>query len=137
MEGLNNDGQWIVMMGLLVSVGIFFLALIINQSTLVGQTTAEGVLEFPKNDIQDIRHTIIESVRDPRNYYPNYPSSITAGVTSLAMARKGAVVSYRVNPPDPLSICGSWSAELVTITYNNGVTEYEETTCIEPYGGSP
>ena len=49
MACMNEDGQWIVLMGLLVAVGLFFLALIINQSALVGQTTAEGVLEFPKN----------------------------------------------------------------------------------------
>jgi len=39
-------------MGLLVAVALFFLALIVNQSALVGQTTSEAVLEFPKNDIK-------------------------------------------------------------------------------------
>src|SRR5512137_2762474 len=41
MAGMKDDGQWIIMMGFLVSLGIFFLAIVISQSTLVGQTTAE------------------------------------------------------------------------------------------------
>jgi hypothetical protein len=48
MERLNDEGQWIVLMGILVSIGLFFLAFVINQSAMVGQTTAEGVLEFPQ-----------------------------------------------------------------------------------------
>ena len=52
---LNDDAQWIILMGFLVSFAFFFLALVINQSTVVGQTTAESVIEFPKNDIQDVR----------------------------------------------------------------------------------
>ncbi len=66
MARLNDDAQWIILMGFLVSFSFFFLAFVINQSTVVGQTTAESVIEFPKNDIRDVRHVIGESV--------NYPS---------------------------------------------------------------
>ena len=62
MARLNDDAQWIVLMGFLVSFGFFFLALVINQSTVVGQTTAESVIEFPKNDIRDMRAVIIDSL---------------------------------------------------------------------------
>ena len=52
---LNDDAQWIILMGFLVSFSFFFLAMVINQSTIVGQTTAESVIEFPKNDIRDVQ----------------------------------------------------------------------------------
>ncbi len=39
---MNEDAQWIIMMGFLVSFSFFFLAMVINQSTVVGQTTAEN-----------------------------------------------------------------------------------------------
>ena len=58
MERLNDDGQWIVLMGFVISIAIFFLAILLNQSVLVGQTTAESVLEFPKSDIQDLRSEV-------------------------------------------------------------------------------
>ena len=63
MAGLNDDAQWIVLMGFVVSFSLFFLAMILNQSTLVGQTTAESVLDFPKNDIRDVRSVIISRQR--------------------------------------------------------------------------
>ncbi len=48
MAGLNDQAQWIVLLGLIISLGIFFLAIILNQSILVGQTTAESVCSnFP------------------------------------------------------------------------------------------
>ena len=61
MAGLSDDAQWIVMMGFVISFSFFFLAMILNQSTVVGQTTAESVLDFPKNDIRDVRSVIIQS----------------------------------------------------------------------------
>ena len=48
MARLNDDAQWIVLMGFIVSFSLFFLAIVLNQSTVVGQTTAEAVSEFPK-----------------------------------------------------------------------------------------
>ncbi len=56
MERLDDEGQWIVLMGVVVATGMFILAIIINQAPMVGQSTSEAVLEFPKNEIQDIRY---------------------------------------------------------------------------------
>jgi predicted RecA/RadA family phage recombinase len=149
MEGMNKtDGQWIVMMGLLVSVGIFFLALVITQSTLVGQTTSEGVLEFPKADIQDIRNDVMESVRSMAvdNNCDTIESNIGAKLSKLAIERKSAIVSIECHEGPFLTdgdygtylICGQkWGMILVNITYNNGVTDYRESTCISAYGWDP
>ena len=43
-------------MGFIVSFSLFFLAVLLNQSTVVGQTTAEAVSEFPKEDIRGVRN---------------------------------------------------------------------------------
>ena len=114
MARLNEDAQWIILMGFLVSFSFFFLAIIINQSTVVGQTTAESVIEFPKNDIRDVRHVIGESVRIP------YPENVTVynDITLLSMNRKSAVVDYRNFTLD--------NTTYIQIHYNNEVTEYNE-----------
>ena len=117
MACMNEDGQWIVLMGLLVAVGLFFLALIINQSALVGQTTAEGVLEFPKNDIRDLRSEILD-------YYSRYErinnhgdlDDVKDDIVRISLERKNAVVHFWNGTP-----------EEITIHYNNGVTVYDET----------
>ena len=134
MARLNDDAQWIVLMGFLVSFSFFFLALVINQSTVVGQTTAESVIEFPKNDIRDIKMTMIDSVV----YYPAYPvtlQNIRTDLKTIALNRKNAVVQY-VDPniPNPppnaptfgKCVDGEPYYNCTKIHYNNGVTQYDE-----------
>ena len=117
MAGLNEDAQWIVLMGFVVSFSFFFLAMVLNQSTVVGQTTAEAVIEFPKNDIRDVRSVIIESVG------LGDPLDVHMDITTLSLSRKGAVVSYSVTDPNPPAD----PRTRIDIHYNNGVTSYNET----------
>jgi hypothetical protein len=113
MAGLNDDAQWIVMLGFVVSFSLFFLAMILNQSTLVGQTTAESVMEFPKNDIRDVKNVIIESVANGDS------GEVYEDITSIALIRKEAVVDY-------YQISSTNAYAHIYIHYNNGVTEYNE-----------
>ena len=133
MERLNNDGQWIVLMGILVSIGLFFLAFVINQSALVGQTTAEGVLEFPKNEIQDTRSEIF-SWASCFKEFPSTPSGLAQrenqlrsainDISTLSRYRRNAEVWFKIENATPVS--GNYYFP-ITIHYNNGVTVYDET----------
>jgi predicted RecA/RadA family phage recombinase len=117
MEKLDDEGQWIVMMGFLVAVSIFFLALIINQATLVGQTTAEGVLEFPKSEIRDLQsevYSVVESGNSP---------ALRADIRALELARKNALVNYSMTDEVKSGI----TYHKTSIHFNNGVTVYDET----------
>lgn len=118
MARLNDDAQWIILMGFLVSFSFFFLALLINQSTVVGQTTAESVIEFPKNDIRDVKSIIIQSSFSPTDS----KIKIQTDITTIALSRKNAVANYT-----PFTHCISGEAyNCTTIHFNNGVTEYHE-----------
>ena len=116
MERLNDCGQWIVLMGFVISIAIFFLAILLNQSVLVGQTTAESVLEFPKSDIQDLRSEVWV-------IYSRYEGDTSTtqdcieDINQIALARKTAVIQIEPNQTrsDP------W-----IIHYNNGMTDYYE-----------
>ena len=127
MEGLNRDGQWIIMMGFLVSLGIFFLAVVISQSTLVGQTTAEGVLEFPKNDIQDLRHNLFRLEKYERERLPGgkVMENISTDISTISLYRKSANVWYNYSP----YYCNV-GKRAMNLHYNNGVTVYNETTYV-------
>ncbi len=122
MARMNEDGQWIVLMGLLVALGLFFLALIINQSALVGQTTAEGVLEFPKNDIRDLREAVFDYV-DKIDF--SGAAGVKEDIVAISLERKNAVVYFENETPRDVS---GRMLHPVTIHYNNGVTDYDETT---------
>jgi hypothetical protein len=128
MAGLNEDAQWIVLMGFLVSFGLFFLGMLLNQSVVVGQTTAEGVLDFPKNDIRDVKDVIIETEILNRTgklssnpvVLQNQLSVLRTDIESIALSRKKAVVSYTViQIPNDVHT-------YIQFHYNNGVTEYNE-----------
>jgi hypothetical protein len=109
---LNDDAQWIILMGFLVSFSFFFLAIVINQSTVVGQTTAESVIEFPKNDIRDVRQVVGQAVN------VSNLNIVRNDITILSMNRKSSVVNY--------SSFTSGNFTYIQIHYNNGVTEYNE-----------
>jgi hypothetical protein len=122
MERLDDEGQWIVMMGFIIAVGFFFLALVVNQATLVGQTTAEGVLEFPKNDIRDVRSEVIDIANTPNGL----TDSLKDDIKALSLARKNAVVGI-TNTTETIS---EKTYTKVQINFNNGVTAYNETTYV-------
>jgi hypothetical protein len=113
VAGLNDDAQWIILMGFLVSFSFFFLALVINQSTVVGQTTAESVIEFPKNDIRDTRSAIIWSIENGTDI-----DWVQRDMIVLSLSRRDAIVSY--------SNRTSINHTFIDIHYNNGVTSYYE-----------
>jgi hypothetical protein len=126
MERLNDDGQWIVLMGFVISIAIFFLAILLNQSVLVGQTTAESVLEFPKSDIQDLRSEVWV-------IYSRYKEDTSTtrdcieDINQIAMARKTAVI--QIVPDGDANIPPGW-----IIHFNNGVTDYYEEVGNDEYG---
>jgi hypothetical protein len=109
---LNEDAQWIILMGFLVSFSFFFLALVINQSTVVGQSTSESVIEFPKNDIRDVRGVVIQSIG------ASNVTIVSNDISVLSLTRKNAVVNY--------STFHDINHTFIDMHYNNGVTEYNE-----------
>jgi hypothetical protein len=117
----NETAQWIVLMGFIVSFSLFFLAIILNQSTVVGQTTAEAVSEFPKDDIRGVRNVVIQSMfMDEESIYHNQ-SHVQNEIRNLALSRQNAVVFFTATP-DSL---GTYTYYF--IHYNNGVSAYNET----------
>jgi hypothetical protein len=113
MAGMNEDAQWIVMLGFIISILLVFLALIVNQSAMVGKTTSESVLEFPKSDIQDARAEILGYNRTGALNDANLAGTY-GDIQMLALERRGVIINYSV--PD----------SQIFIHYNDGLTEYNE-----------
>ena len=111
MARMNDEGQWIIMLGFIISILMVFLALIVNQSALIGKTTSESVLEFPKSEIQDTRAEIMEYYLD--GTIDSTPD-LKIDITNLSLERKGAIINY------------TSTAEGIFIHYNDGMTDYYE-----------
>jgi hypothetical protein len=119
MAGLKDDAQWIVLMGFVVSFSLFFIAIVLNQSTVVGQTTAESVLEFPKNDIRGVRDVIIQSAYMDDNVQFNNKSNVMRDIQTISLSRQNAVVFFSNTTSNDFTYG--------EIHYNNGVMAYNET----------
>ena len=125
MARLNDDAQWIILMGFIVSFSLFFLALVLNQSTLVGQTTAESVSEFPKEDIRGVRNVVLQSM-----FMDDVPlgaplingnqSNVWNDIRMLSLTRQNAAVDFS-KELEPNGVFTD-----IRIHYNNGVSEYHE-----------
>ena len=61
MKKLNDNAEWILLMGLIVSFAIIFLAILLNLSVQTGQTASESVAEFPKSQIRDLRAELTDA----------------------------------------------------------------------------
>ena len=115
MAKLNDDGQWIILMGFVVSITLFILALIVAESALVGKTTADSVLQFPKTDIQDYRAELMSlkfSLPD-WNGLGNNPA-YNADLTQIMRERKSACISYSTSQEAGYNV--------LNIYYNDGLT---------------
>lgn len=119
MARLKDDAQWIVLMGFIVSFSLFFLAVVLNQSTVIGQTTAESVSEFPKNEIRGVREVIIKNAyMNDEGGFANR-TNVRNDIKILALSRQNTVLEF--------SNTTSNSFTNGLIHFNNGVTEYQET----------
>jgi hypothetical protein len=126
---LNNEAQWIILLGFIISVSIFFLALVINESVLVGQTTAESVLDLPKSDIRDLRDEVFRSNQIYDELTIQNPNIATGDwktdLIDLSMSRRNTVVVIKV--PSASQWPNFVSPDKVIIHFNNGMTRYDET----------
>ncbi len=119
MERLNDEGQWIVLMGFIISVSLFFLAIIVNQSVTVGQTTSEAVLEFPKNEISEVHNVVIDLAKEGDSF------NLEKDLSILTMDRMNAVTRYSIIDDKYTDIY--YNYDEIEIHFNNGVTKYNET----------
>lgn len=95
------------------------MMIVVSQATPVAQTTAEGVLGFPKHEIRDLRSEVIRSVGDT-----TFDESIHEDFRVLSLERNHAIVDVQTRPNSDRN------ATMITIRFNNGVTIYEETLLV-------
>ncbi|MDY6965072.1 MAG: hypothetical protein SVM80_03770 [Halobacteriota archaeon] len=50
----DERGQWILMMGLMVSIGMIALVLLLNQAMMTGHQSSQAILNFPKHEIREL-----------------------------------------------------------------------------------
>jgi large exoprotein involved in heme utilization and adhesion len=130
MERMNDEGQWIVLIGFIVAISLFFLAIVISESTLVGQTTSEAVLDFSKANIQDltIKTRDLALFNNP-NINTTEGDEIRKDIEKLYGTRKGVIINITTQDPGK----DQWYRN-VTLHYNDGITSYDADQLDYPTG---
>jgi hypothetical protein len=64
MAGIKTDdtGQWLLLGTMIVAVGLAVLIVFVNQSVLAGHSSSGSIMDFPKNDIRELRAETISEV---------------------------------------------------------------------------
>jgi hypothetical protein len=121
MARINDEGQWIVLIGFIVAISMFFLAIVVSESTLVGQTTSEAVLDFSKADIQDltIKTRDLGLFNNP-NINTTEGEEIKKDIEKLYGERKGVITNITTQDPGK----DKWYRN-VSLHYNDGITSYD------------
>jgi hypothetical protein len=123
MEMMNDEGQWIVLIGFIVAISLFFLAIVVSESTLVGQTTSEAVLDFSKANIQDLAMKTRDlAVYDNPAITSQSGANVTIDIQKLYSERKGVIAIIDIKDKDPFTRKGNRN---VTLHYNDGITSYD------------
>ncbi|MCD1294138.1 hypothetical protein CUJ83_03910 [Methanocella sp. CWC-04] len=56
----DQSAQWILLSGIVIAVGLIVLMLLINTAMLTGHSSAESIMNFPKNDIRELKSESIK-----------------------------------------------------------------------------
>jgi hypothetical protein len=146
----DDSGQFLLLTGIIISVGMIILLIFINQSSMGGYSSSDSIMNFPKNDIRDIRsETLSEAFAigqlENNNLYAAFPMTkgqhrldgFNASFNDYAWdiqnltAANGCMVNVSAVPlihNDTIANATIW------IYYNNSETEYNETMVVNVGG---
>lgn len=137
----DSSGQWLLLMAVIAGVGMTVLLVYVNQSVMAGYASSGSMLDFPKNDLREIRaETINEAtvigtsantkgatILDKKNLFDADFKQYTDDLSRMySMSGTHLVITYDEIPLSTLMI------EKITlhIYYNNGETEYTENAVV-------
>ncbi|AIY89541.1 hypothetical protein [Geoglobus acetivorans] len=135
MREMNDRGQLIITMALLISILLIGLSYVYSQNLLAGTETSISQLNFPKNDIRYLKRIAVEELTE----YAGDPSSFLQRAKGLdnqitaLYALHGAYASIDVYDIKKSFVGGSESITSFTvkIIFSNTEVEYEETITVQ------
>jgi hypothetical protein len=146
----DDSGQFLLLTGVIVAVGLVVLLVFINQSSMSGYSSSESIMNFPKNDIRDFRaETINQAMQiattennigtiDGATRQLNFSQTFNKSKEEVRQlyARRGAVVDVSFNTAiNSTSVLAYQTIQNCTLymSYTDGQTSYNE-TYLEVFG---
>jgi len=134
----DDSGQVILMMAIIIVICMVVLLLYLNQSMLAGRSSSISVMNFPKDDIRELKKESIaeaytigklvnnNNVSDKGKAYNDNFTYYANNITSLYV-EKGSLINITSTPGIEN---GKIVNATVKISYKNGETTYSENIII-------
>lgn len=145
----DESGQFILLMSIIVAIGLVIILIFFNQSMMAGHSSAQSIMDFPKDDIRDFRtKTVNEAIYlgsganaginatkddSATAFYGRFNDSFDRYLRQLQdiYAREGTSVSgdYSINltevPAPGNKILHPCDNMTIKLYYTNGETSYD------------
>ena len=98
---MNNKGQWILLSGIILAVGLIMLVTMLNQTVLAGNRIAAAEIDFPNREILEIleetRRTA-HRIHSETNIKQEFNSNMTHFADNLSRlyATRGILIGVNV-----------------------------------------
>ena len=123
----DDSGQFILLMSVVVAIGLVILLVFLNQSMLAGHSSAQSIMDFPKNDIRDLRSATLSEaqfmVNNVNNQINSSPSSYNNNTTAFDTLFNGSFNNYIQQVQSIFEAQGTF----VNVTYQNTVIPFNLT----------
>ena len=128
---MNNKGQWIILSGMILAIGLVFLVVLLNQAMSAGYKVSAAETDFPSREITEIFE---ETVRTANLVWTSNPDkaqfetnmSYFADNTSKLYATRGVLVEINTTMNAPTNIMN------LTMHYYDGKVNFTLGTTTEP-----
>lgn len=142
----GDSGQWLLLGAMIVAVGMAVLIVFVNQSVLAGHSSSESIMDFPKDDIRDYRSAVVSETfllgteanarigtLDGRESWFNasFDRFVSEARDIYSSDGTDVHVEYQCGRNES-ALPGGQTMDNVTLLlfYNNGDTQYNETTTV-------
>lgn len=58
----DDQAQWLLLSGVIISIGLVALLLLLNNAVLTGHSSSQSIISFPKNELRDLRSNSISEI---------------------------------------------------------------------------
>jgi hypothetical protein len=131
----NDRAQWLLLSAIVVSIGVVALLLLLNTAMLSGHSSLGSSVDFPKNEIRDLKNLAVEQANiignETRNTHdlPAFAASYSKFATDIAhfYERQGAIANIESQVDTSLGYPVVW----LKIYYYDGDTIYRENTTVQ------
>jgi len=155
----DDSGQFILLMSVIVAVGLVIILVFFNQSLMAGYSSAQSIMDFPKNDIRDFRSATVNEAQglgvemndninasrneDPNTFNSTFNGSFNNYIGQIQdiFAQQGTLVEVTYqNNVAPVIVNDSvynrtytfymCNYTIINLYYNNGETSYDDNTTV-------